>query len=192
MKIIQGNSENIKEIVIALKSGAVLVLPTDTVYGFVCDATNKRAVEKIFKIKKRDKSKSLPVFVRDVKMAKKYAVIKDREEKFLNENWPGAVTVVLKGKKGLAPLVYKDKTIAVRQPNNGLITGIFEKFRRPLAQTSVNISDQPAMDDAKEIVKVFDCEEYKPDLIIDEGNLPKNKPSIIIDLTSEKINILRQ
>jgi len=192
MKIIEEIKENINEIIAALKNGAVLVCPTDTVYGFVCDATNKKSVEKIFKIKKRDKSKSLPVFVRDIKMAKKYAIIKDREEKFLNENWPGAVTAVLKGKKGLAPLVYKDKTIALRQPNYDFITEIFKKFKRPLAQTSVNISDQLYMTDVKEIVKVFDCEEYKPDLVIDAGHLPKNKPSVIIDLTSEKNNILRK
>jgi len=196
MRIIQEDKENIKEIVTALKNGAVLVCPTDTVYGFVCDATNKKAVEKIFKIKKRDKSKSLPVFVGDVKMAKKYAVIKEREEKFLNENWPGAVTVVLKrpkgSPKGLSPLVYKDKTIALRQPNHNLITEIFKKFRRPLAQTSVNISDQPILGDIKEIIKIFDCEAYQPDLVVAAGNLPKNKPSIIIDLTGDKINILRK
>ena len=52
MKIIQKNKENIGEIVTALKDGAVLVLPTDTVYGLVCDATNKKAVEKIYRIKK--------------------------------------------------------------------------------------------------------------------------------------------
>ncbi|MCX6720787.1 MAG: L-threonylcarbamoyladenylate synthase [Candidatus Staskawiczbacteria bacterium] len=192
MKIIQKGEKNVKEIITALKNGAVLVCPTDTVYGFICDATNKRAVGKIFKIKKRDKSKSLPVFVRDIKMAKKYAVVKSREEKFLNENWPGAVTVVLNGKKGLSLLVYKNKTIALRQPNHNLIAEIFKKFKRPLAQTSVNISDQPFMDDIKEIVKVFDCEEHKPDLVIDAGHLPKNKPSVIIDLTDEKINIIRK
>jgi len=192
MIVIKQDKVNINEIVAALKNGAVLVAPTDTVYGLVCDATNKNAVDKIFKIKKRDKSKPLPVFVADIKMAKKYAVIKERQEKFLNENWPGAVTVVFKSKKGLSPLVYKDNTIALRQPNYDLIAEIFKTFKRPLAQTSVNISDQPPLVNVEEIEKVLGCEKYQPDLAVDIGNLPKNKPSVIIDLTEDKIKILRK
>jgi len=191
MKIIQENESNIKNIVVALKDGVVLVLPTDTVYGLVCDATNIEAVKKIYKIKKRDKTKPLPVFVRDIKMAKKYAVIDEKQEKFLNENWPGAITVVLKGKKGLSPLVYKDGTIALRQPNYKLIAEVMAMLKRPLAQTSVNISNQPPLSNAQEIEKVLGCEKYQPDLIVDIGNLPKGKPSTIIDLTSDIIKILR-
>jgi L-threonylcarbamoyladenylate synthase len=192
MKIIQGNNKNIKEIIAALKNGAVLILPTDTVYGLVCDAKNEKAVEKIFKIKKRNITKSLPVFVQDIKMAKKYAVISKIQEKNIKEKWPGAFTFVLKGKKGLSPLVYKNNTIALRQPDYKMITGITRAFKKPLAQTSANISNYPATTKIKEVIKYFRDKKTQPDIIIDADNLKKNKPSVIIDLTKNKIKILRK
>ncbi len=191
MEVILENNVNIKEIITALKKGFVLVLPTDTVYGLVCDATNKKAVEEIFKIKKRDKSKSLPVFVENIKMAKKYAIINKIQESFINKNWPGAVTVILKSKKGLSPLVYKNDTIALRQPNYNLIKEIFKNFKKPLAQTSANTSGHPPLDNGEEINNVLGCEKYCPALVVDAGNLLRKKPSTIIDLTNNNIKILR-
>ena len=195
MEIIQKN-KNIKEIIAALKNGAVLVLPTDTVYGLVCDATNKKATEKIFKIKKRSRIKALPVFVQDIKMAKKYAVILKIQEGIIKERWPGAFTFVLKAKKGLSPLVYKKDTIAMRQPDYKLIMEIIKLLKKPLAQTSANISGQPSLNKISDIVKTFEKSKIKPDIIINGGNLSrrqsrrgssmksgqKNKPSVIIDL----------
>ena len=117
MEVIKQDKKHIKKIITALKNGAVLVLPTDTVYGLVCDAESEKAVEKIFSIKKRDKSKSLLVFVQNIKQAEKIADVNKDQEKFLKSNWPGQVTAILKAKKGLSPLVYKDDTIGIRVPN---------------------------------------------------------------------------
>lgn len=198
MKIIQESKQNIEGIITALKTGEVVVLPTDTVYGLVCDASNDQAVEKIFKIKKRDRQKSLPVFVKDIKQAKELAVINDKQEKILQENWPGAVTVVLKalpeqtGKKRLSELLYKQDTVALRMPNHELLKIILDKFGKPLAQTSVNLSDHPSLIRPREIIEQFAGQDDQPDLIIDAGDLLKNKPSTIIDLTKNKINILRK
>ncbi len=189
MKIIQESKINIKEVITALKNGAVLVLPTDTVYGLVCDATNKKAVEKIYKIKKRDKSKPLPVFVKNIEMAKEYAVIRKDQEEFLKNKWPGATTVVLGSKDGLSPLVYKDNTVALRQPNYKLILKIIGLFKKPLAQTSANISNKPSTTIINDIVLDFKNADV---IIFDAGNLPKSKPSTIIDLTSDKIKIIRK
>jgi len=192
VKVIKGKNENVVEMVAALKNGAVLVLPTDTIYGLVCDATNNEAVERIFNIKKRDKSKTLPVFIENIEMAKEYAVISKKQQDFLEKNWPGAVTVVFKKKDGLSPLVYKDDTIALRQPNYKLILEVIELFKRPLAQTSVNISNDPPLEKIGEIISYFTGQKDQPDLIVDAGDLTKNKPSAIVDLTKNKINILRK
>ena len=188
MKTIKASKENFKETTAALKNGAVLVLPTDTVYGLVCDAANEKAVEKIFEIKKRDKQKPLAVFVKDLEMAKKYAVITKDQKELLNKSWPGAVTFVLEAKSGLASLVYKNKTIAMRIPDFGLIRKIFKEFENPLAQTSANISARPATIKIKKVLEQFRSEDV---LIVDADDLPKNKPSVIIDLTKNKINIIR-
>jgi len=194
MKIIQNN--NLDEIITALENGAVLVCPTDTVYGLVCDATNERAVEKIFEIKGRDKNKPLPVFVKDLEMAKELAEISDepafakgsgvaRQEETIKKSWPGATTFILKAKEQkLSPLVYKDGTVALRAPNYGLIREIFKKFAKPLAQTSANVSGMPATTKIKEIVSQLENQKVQPDFVIDTGDLAENNPSAIIDLTA--------
>ena len=191
MKIVKENKVDVKELVTALKNGAVLILPTDTVYGLVCDSTNEKAVEKIFEIKKRDKSKTLPVFVNGIKMAEEYAVIDGTQREFLGKNWPGAVTVVLHGKKGLSPLVYKDGTIALRQSNYKLVIDIMELLGKPMAQTSANISGWPALIKISEIIKTFSETAIQPDIIIDAGDLPKNTSSKIVDLSKGKEEVLR-
>src|SRR5579863_7318829 len=84
-----------------LKKGGVVICPTDTVYGFLADASNKKAVAEIYKIKKRPTSKALPVFVVDIAMAKKLADINKEQEKTIKKYWPGKHTFVLKRRGGL-------------------------------------------------------------------------------------------
>ncbi len=166
-----------------LKAGGVVVCPTDTVYGFLALASNKKAVEKIYKIKKRPKSKPLAVFVRDIKMAKQLAKISKEQEAVLRKYWPGKYTFVLKS---------GNKTVALRIPKYKFLNDLLKKINRPLAQTSVNISGRPEMRKIKDIIAVFEKQKNKPDLIIDGGDLPKRKPSAIIDLTKPKSKILRK
>lgn len=190
----------ILKIVKVIREGGVVVCPTDTVYGLVGDATNKRAVEKIFKIKKRPKNKPLPIFVKDIKMAKELAEISKKQEKFLKKIWPGKTTVVLKSQitnyKSQANPKFKiyginKKTIALRIPNYGLLLDLVKQLSRPLTGTSANVSGQPASGEIKKVLKQFENKKYQPDLIIDEGNLSKSKPSKIIDLIVFPPKILR-
>lgn len=183
MDVIKIGNKAVFEAVKVLKKGGIVVFPTDTVYGFLADASNKKAVEKIYKIKKRVRLKPLPVFVKDIKMAKSLAVIDKNQEKILNQKWPGKYTFVLKAKKG---------TIALRVPNYKPLNILLKKINRPLAQTSVNISGQPALNKFKDIIKLFETQKTKPDLISNAGSLPKRKASAIIDLTKDKIKIIRK
>ena len=191
IKIIKKNRADTNEIVAALKNGAVLVLPTDTVYGLVCDATNKKAVEKIYKIKQRPKSNFLPVFVRDIKMAKDLVVVSKESEKTTSKKWPGKFTFIFNRVSRKKIYGVDKKTIALRIPKYRFLNNILEKFNKPLAQTSANISGQLPSTKIKDMVVSFKNNKIEPDLIVDAGNLPKNKPSIIMDLTSNNIKIIR-
>jgi len=185
MEIIKKN--NLKEIFTALKKGAVLVFPTDTVYGLICDAANKKAVEKIFKVKKREKTKPLGIFVKSVNDINKFAILGKDQSVIFKDN---KITGILKTrKKNLSKLVYKKNTIGIRIPKYKLLNTILDKFNRPLAQTSANISGKPATTKIKYILRQFKNEDV---LIVDVGDLPKNKPSSIIDLTDNNINIIRK
>lgn len=175
-----------------IKKGGVVVFPTDTVYGLLGDARNEKAVEKFFKIKKRPKTKPLAIFVEDIKMARKYAFMSKKQEKFLKKNWPGKITVILKAKNNLSEgVVAKNETIGIRIPDYKLINLLLEKISFPLAQTSANISGNSATTKIKEVLEQFIGKRIKPDLIIDAGDLPENRPSKVIDLTNEEIKIIR-
>ena len=172
--------------ILNIKKGKVIICPTDTVYGFLALVSNKKAVNKIFKIKKRLNSKSLPVFARDIKMAKELAEISEEQEKILKKYWPGKFTFVLKThlrKNG------GRHTIAIRVPKYKFLNNLLEKINKPLVQTSVNISGEPTLTKIKDIVEKFG--KHKDILIIDAGNFKKSKPSKIIDLTGKNKKIIR-
>lgn len=196
MKILKVSSSKkiIEKIAEAIEKGKVIVLPTDTVYGLICDAQNEEAVEKLLKIKKRKNKKPIPIFVKGIEMAKKLAFINKSQEKILRKLWPGKVTFVLKRKKSKLPKILfgNKKTIGLRIPNYKVLGGLLKKINLPLAETSANISGKSASIRIKEILEQFKNQRYQPDLIFDAGNLKKNKPSAVIDLTASKTKIIRE
>jgi len=184
--------EVIKKTIKSIQKGKVIVCPTDTVYGLLCDATNKKAVEKIFRIKRRPRGKPIPIFVRDIKTAKSLAFIDRSQVKFLKKVWPGKITVILKPKrKSLKGIGKPKKEIGLRIPNFKLLNFLLKKLNRPLTGTSANISGKPASGNLKEVMRQFKDKKHQPDLVIDAGNLPKSKPSTVLDLTIWPPKILR-
>ena len=175
--------------VLAIKKGKVIICPTDTVYGFLADAANKEAVDKIFKIKKRSKQKPLPIFVKDIKMVRELAEVSKEQEKIQAKYWPGKYTFILKRKFDVKLYGVKKDTIAIRIPKYKFLNNLLKKVNKPLVQTSVNISSKKPLNKIKDILAVFG-ENKLIDLIIDAGFF-KNKPSKIIDLTGKNKKILR-
>jgi len=192
-------------------NGGVIICPTDTVYGFLADATNKKAVDRIYRIKKRSKSKPLAIFVENIKMAKIIAGINGKQEKVLRKYWPGKYTFILKLKIKNFTLTPKfdvgarksktnsknkrlygitKNTIAMRIPKYKFLNDLLEKIDRPLVQTSVNISTKKPLKNINEISAVFGKNRLI-ELIIDAGSLKSVKPSKIINLTSNKLKVLR-
>lgn len=190
MKKVKIPSKSVDKTVYALKRGGVVIFPTDTVYGFLADASNKKAVEKVFNIKKRPKSKPLPVFVKDIKMARDIAVVDDERLKVLKKYWPGNHTFVLKKKKVKLYGTNKN-SIALRVPRYKPLNNVLKKINRPLAQTSVNISGTKPLNNIIDIIREF-SDEKNVALIISGGNLRRPKPSKIIDLSKSKAKILRK
>jgi len=196
MTIFKIDQKNLKEIVkIAVKSikqGKVIVCSTDTVYGLLADATNEKAVRKIFKIKKRKTQKPIPIFVKDVKTAKNLAYVNENQENFLKKVWPGKVTVVLRPKRKFPKGIGKPKKeIGLRIPNYKIINQLLLIINRPLTSTSANISGKPPSTKIKEILKQFKNQKYQPDLVISADTLPKSKPSTVLDLRIWPPKILR-
>jgi len=178
-----------------IKKGKVAVVPTDTVYGLTADATNQKAIAKIIKIKKRQSNKPLPIFVKDLKMAKRVALINKKQTKILKKIWPGKVTAVLTRKKtSLLPsaLFAGKKTIGLRIPDYKLINLLLDILNIPLIGTSANLSGGPEPVKIKEILDQFENQKIKPDIVVDAGDLKIKKPSTVVDLTGKEIKIIRE
>ena len=188
MKIIKLDKKAISEATDFLNKGGVVIFPTDTIYGFLALAENKKSVKNIFKIKKRPRSKPFAIFIKDFKMAKELAEISEKQLKILKNKWPGKYTFVLTSLRG-AKATKQSKTIALRIPKYKPLNDLLKKINKPLVQTSVNISGQDALMKIEDIKNRFAKQKI---LLIDGGNLKRSKPSKVIDLTAEKIKVLRK
>lgn len=195
MKIIRLSDGNQGEILSVvgrlLRSGKIIICPTDTVYGILGDAMNKEAILKIFEIKNRSLRKPLPVFVRDIRTARRLAYISDAKAEFLKKNWPGAVTAVFQRKEKFPAILTGGlETIGMRMPNHEFLLKLLKRLDFPLAQTSANISGMPPAKNSKEINSYFGKSEIGLDLIIDGGEF-FGSPSTIVDFTGKEPLILR-
>ncbi len=193
MKTLKINPENIKsalkQAVFVIKKGGVVIFPTDTVYGLIADAQNNFAVRKVFKIKNRRLSKPLPVFIKNIKMAKRLAYIDQAQEKILKKFWPGKLTVVLKARPVEFPkgVLSKNKKIGLRVPDYRFLNLLLGKANCPLVATSANVSGKQPSTKIKKVLSQFKNQKYLPDLVLDDKNLKDSLPSTVIDLTNRKI-----
>lgn len=191
VKIEKGKeAEAVKLAVEYLKAGKVIAYPTETVYGLGCDATNPRAVAKIYRIKGKEEKRALLFLVSSLAMAKRYLVFTKLASALAKTYWPGALSLILPlteaGKK-----IFKRMDGGVRISSNPLAQAIVRKLASPFISTSANISGQPASSSAKQVVKYFAARKYQPDLVIDAGPLKKSKGSTIINLTKTEPVVLR-
>jgi len=197
MEIVKINSEDdfpeaIEKAIAVLKLGGTIIYPTDTLYALGANALEPSAVERIFKIKNRAIGKPLPLAVRNIKWAKELAFIYKKEEKILNSVWPGAVTVVLP-KRNIVPEIITagQYSVALRAPNSSFVDKLLGRFGYPVTSTSANLSGEESPKKISEIIEMFEGNYYRPDLVIDAGDLPKSEPSTILDLTTDRPKILR-
>jgi len=163
--------------------GGTVIAPTDTVYGLLANAANEKAIEKIFAAKLRPKNKPLPIFVKNMAMAKKLAKISPAQEKFLEEKWPGKFTFRLNRKKEVKLFGIEENTVALRIPFHSFVNSLLEATNSPLCGTSANISGRPASGKIDAVLAQFRGNAVFPDLAINAGDLDKPSPSTIIDLT---------
>ena len=177
--------DEIKQAVEIILKGGVVVYPTDTCYGIGCDATNSKAIEKIFRIKGREKDKPLPLIASSIDMIEKYVFLEERAIK-LYKSFPGISVALRKKGKAVPDIVNKEK-LAFRIPSNEISRKLSELSDKPIISTSANKSGDPSpysIDEVKLSLKEY-IEEI--DFFIDGGILDMNLPSTIVDLVEGKI-----
>jgi len=183
--------EVLKKTEMVLRSGGIVIGPTDTVYGIFGNAEKKKTIENMFILKQRSQEKAFPVFVKDMTTARYHAYISDGKAKFLEKIWPGAVTVIFHHKRKLPKILTGGKdTIGLRIPDHPFLRELLARLDFPLIQTSANISGKPPAKNLKEIEDYFDLQELKPDLVIDAGEI-SGSPSSIVDFTRDQMRLVR-
>lgn len=134
----------IKNCIDVLKSGGLILYPTDTVWGLGCDATNESAVAKIFKLKQRSDSKSLIILIDNENRLLSYVQQVPEQAYQLIEFTEKPLTIVYEGAKNLAGnVINSDGTIGIRVTKDLFCKNLLERFRKPIVSTSANISGQP-------------------------------------------------
>lgn len=183
-----------REICKTLKGGGLVVSPSDTVYGLLADATNKKAVEKLIAFKNRPPGKPISVFISDFTMLSKTVKVENSQRRMLEELLPGPYTMVLSSLHSVSSLLESEKsTLGVRYPDYPFLTGLVKQFGNPITATSANLSsDIPHYSIDTLLRSLSKAKQNLIDLIVDAGHLPRNKPSTLIDLAGSHIKILRK
>ena len=172
----------------AVNNGAIVVFPTDTVYGLGCDPYNHDAVVSIYEIKKRNKTKPFPIIGYSKKELEKIAEFNSLEEKIAEKFWPGPITLILKIKdKEIQKSLDLEGKIAVRVPNNQCVLALLKECKL-LVGTSANISGTAAFNDPNECSR--NLSGY--DLLIDGGIISDQGESTIIEIENNDVKILRK
>jgi L-threonylcarbamoyladenylate synthase len=138
----------VEKALVVLRSGGIILYPTDTVWGIGCDASNKKAVQKIFELKKRADSKSMIVLVADERDILQYVAGPDMSVFDFIKKQLRPTTVIYEGAIGLAEnLVAADGSLAIRIVQDEFCRHLVKRLRKPIVSTSANISGAPTPPD---------------------------------------------
>jgi len=170
-------SVTVDEAVKILKSGGIVIYPTETVYGLGCDIYSKNAVKKIYEVKKRLFDKPLSIAVEDFDTIENLAFIPNRDILHILLSRP--ITVILRKKRSVPDYITgnSDK-IGIRLPQHPIAYELIKKFGSPITSTSANLSGETS---PKNISQVL------PDIPCIDGGTVSGTPSTVVDLIDKKI-----
>ncbi|MEM4255387.1 MAG: L-threonylcarbamoyladenylate synthase [Candidatus Norongarragalinales archaeon] len=181
----------IDQCVSVIQKGGTLTFPTETSYGIGCDATNEKAVKRIYEAKEREAYKPFPIVISDLRMAEEYFVLNDSARKLIKAFMPGPLSLVLDKKGSKMPDEFWPKEIGVafRIPGKDFVRIMAQEAGVPLVATSANLSGRTPIYRFEDIKQTFNG---KVELMVDGGNLPPIRPSTIIDLRDKQPIVVRE
>ncbi len=169
------------EAVECLKSGGIVAVPTDTVYGLGADPFNANAVQRLYMLKGRPDGKPIPLVLSSVDDVHRVAQnLPDYFFHLTDQFWPGGLTIIVEAKDLLPILTAGGNTVGVRIPNNPLLLKILQTFGGPAAITSANLSGEPPATSPQEIGEELAS---RIDMIVDGGKTPGPIPSTVYDIS---------
>lgn len=172
-----------------LKTGEIWIIPTDSLYGIMCDALNPKAVRAVCELKNINPDKNnLSIVCDGISMAAEYARIGDRTYQLMRDETPGPITFLCKAQSNLPKEFKKRKTVGIRIPNCQTALMICEKLGNPLLTTSIEFEDE---DYARNPELIMEAYEGKVDGVV-IGEDGDTEPTAIIDCTEDTPIIIRE
>lgn len=191
LKINQHNPQQrlIHKVVDILKRGGIVIYPTDTFYGMGCDIMNKKAIEKIYQLKQRNKNIPFSFICSSLKNISHYAKVSNYAYKTMKRLLPGPYTFILEGSK-LVPkiMLTKRKTAGIRVPDSPICLALVNELENPLLTTSAAKPDGSIFHDASLLHDYFG---KRVDAVID-GSIVPGQPSSVISLIDDVPEIIRE
>ena len=179
----------IQDIVKILNGGGIVIFPTETLYGLLCDATNPVSLLKIYRLKNRPLGKSFPILVKDFKMLAEYAHFNTEQKKKITST-KKPTNFVLRS-KNLSPLVTQKNTAAFRISRHLWIKKLFKHFDKPIVATSANLSGQDPLADPRIYQEVFGKNAEMIEAAVFAGVNRKKKGSVIVNIIKKPYKTLR-
>jgi tRNA threonylcarbamoyl adenosine modification protein (Sua5/YciO/YrdC/YwlC family) len=172
-----------------LKSGGLVVYPTDTIYGLGCDLHNKRALKKLYHIKGMDEKSPLSFISPDLSEVSTYAIVSTRAYRLMNKYLPGPFTFILPATKEVNRyMLYKRRHIGIRVPESNVCRELTRELGNPVISTSIPLWGEKVLNSGDVIEEYFGSQ---VDLVLDGGVLI-SAPSTIVDATEDAFRVLRQ
>ena len=185
------NVNEIRKISALLKVGAVIIIPTDTVYAFACDIFQQNAVEQITKLKNHDMRRANLSFICEtISQISEYAKISDEAFRILKENLPGPYTFILPGSSRLPKLFKNRKTVGIRIPDNNIVKSLVHELGNPLMVSSI-FTDAETTEYATDPELIEEKYGHLVDLVID-GDYGGLTHSTIVDCTTTDFEVIRR
>ena len=197
MRIVKLNSNNSNQVInntiSVLTSNGLVIFPSDTVYGLLCDATDEQAIKKLILFKERPAGKPISVFS-NFSSIKELAKISNQQSKTLRQILPGPFTIILPSKHKVNKLLESESgTLGIRVPMYRYIELLVDQFKKPITATSANLAGRSPHYSVESLLNGLTEKQKKIiDLVVDAGDLPRNKPSTVVDLSQLAVKILRQ
>lgn len=186
----------VEQIVQALRNGAVMLYPSDTVYAIGCDMNSKSALERVRRIKQLSNDKPLTFLCSSLSNIAQYALVNDSAYRIMKSLIPGPYTFLLPATKLVPRLVQnpKRKTTGIRVPDHQICQSLLQALGNPIISTSAHLQeDEGGTPRAPlERAKLFDQLDKLVDVIVDDGVEPGFEVSTILDLTNEEPALVRQ
>lgn len=180
---------HIERAVKVLEDGGLIAYPTDTYYGIGCDLNSRKAIDRLYLIKGRDRKKPLAFLCPDLSDVSRYAVVSNFAYRTMKQLTPGPFTFVLEATRLVPEMMQtKQRQVGIRVPQAPLMLAIAAELGRPIVTTSATDEDGQVLIDAKDIKEHLG---NRLDLILDGGVQP-NEPSTVVSLIGDAIEILRQ